>query len=56
MKRIYRAKIIGDRYPTEYHVEASSWGTAANRAVREWQTDKGKGSRTDKLTIVLLRA
>jgi hypothetical protein len=46
----YRVKIIGDRYPTDYTVQASGWATAAGRAVREWQK-RFKGSRTKELSI-----
>jgi hypothetical protein len=48
--KIYRVQISGDRYPTDYTVQASSWGTAISRAVREWQK-KFKGSRTTELKI-----
>lgn len=48
--RNYHVTITGDRYPTDYSVAASGWGTAAARAVRQWQ-QRFKGSRTDTLSI-----
>lgn len=48
--RYYKLTVMADRYPTEYTVKASSWGTAAARGVREWQK-RFKGSRADTLTI-----
>jgi hypothetical protein len=46
----YKITITGDRYPTEYTVEASGWGTAVARAIRQWK-QRFKGSRTDTLSI-----
>lgn len=43
--------IQADRYPTEYNVEANSWHTACNRAVKEWKKSAGKGSRTQELNL-----
>jgi len=48
--KIYRIKIRGDKYPTEYVVQASSWATAVGRAVREWKV-RFKGNRTEELHI-----
>jgi hypothetical protein len=48
--KIYRIKIRGDKYPTEYVVQASGWATAVGRAVREWK-QRFKGSRTEELHI-----
>lgn len=48
--KIYRVKVLADKYPTDYTVQASSWGTAISRAIREWQK-KFKGSRATELTI-----
>ena len=48
--RIYRVRIIADRYPTEYSVNASSWATALARATREWQ-QRFKGNRATQLNI-----
>ena len=53
--KIYRVQITGDKYPTDYTVQASSWGTAINRAVREWQR-KFKGSRTGELKIKAIKS
>lgn len=53
--KIYRVKITGDKYPTEYNVEASGWGTAINRAVREWKK-RFKGSRTKELKIHAIKS
>lgn len=46
----FKATITGDKYPTEYTVEASDWGTATARAVRLWK-QRFKGSRTSTLSI-----
>ena len=48
--KIYRITITADRYPTDYTVQASSWGTAINRAVKEWQK-RFKGSRATELKV-----
>jgi hypothetical protein len=53
--RIYRVKITADKYPTDYTVQASSWGTAVNRATKEWQK-KCKGSRTQELKIHAIKS
>lgn len=53
--KLYRITVTGDKYPTDYNIEASSWATAISRAVREWQKQKGKGSRTDELKVRALR-
>jgi len=52
--KIYRVSITGDKYPTEYTVQASGWGTAANRAIKEWKK-RFKGSKTDKLVVKLFK-
>jgi len=52
----YRIQIIGDKYPKEFLVSASNWGTAAARAIREWKkTSIGKGSRTKELTLKIIK-
>ncbi|MCH7541854.1 hypothetical protein IH981_03745 [Patescibacteria group bacterium] len=48
--KAYRIKITGDKYPTEYTVEASGWSTAIARAIKEWKK-RFKGSRTEELKI-----
>lgn len=48
--KIFRVSITADKYPTEYTVQASSWGTAVNRAVKQWQK-RFSGSRTSELKI-----
>jgi hypothetical protein len=50
MLKHYKATITGDKYPMDFTVEASSWSTAASRAVRLWQK-RFKGSRADTLSI-----
>ena len=47
---VYRVKITADKYPTEYIVNASGWGTAVNRAIKEWKK-RFKGSRPSELRI-----
>ena len=51
--KYYKVTVMADRYPTEYRVEASSWSTAAARALRLWQK-RFKRSRADtvKLSII----
>lgn len=46
----FRVIITGDRYPTEYTVEATGWHTAISRAIKEWK-GRFKGSRTGELRI-----
>ena len=46
----YHVSITGDRYPTEYTVQATGWPTAIARAIREWKK-RFKGSRTTELKI-----
>ena len=53
--RIYRVKITGDRFPTEYTVQASGWGTAISRAIKEWKK-RFKGSRAQELTIKIFKS
>lgn len=53
--RIYRVSIIADRYPTDYNVEASNWGTAVSRAIKEWQK-RFKGCRADQLRIRAIKS
>ena len=52
--RTYRIQITADRYPTEYTVEASSWGTAFNRAIKEW-SKRFKRSRAEELRVRAVR-
>jgi len=52
--KTYKVQITGDRYPTEYIVQASGWATAIARAVREWKI-AFKGSKTQKLRIVAVK-
>lgn len=52
--KTYQATISADRYPTTYIVKATSWGTAANRAIRDWQK-RFKGSRTESLSIKIVK-
>ena len=49
--KAFRVVITADKYPTEYIVEASNWATGIARAIREWAKKKGKGSRTEQITI-----
>lgn len=50
--QIYRVKITGDKYPSDYTVQASGWPTAIARAIKEWKHSRvGKGSRTDEMKI-----
>jgi len=48
--KIYRVKISADKWPTEYTVQATGWGTAINRAIREWKK-KFKGTRASELKV-----
>lgn len=48
--KIYRITISADKFPTDYTVQASGWGTAINRAVKEWQK-RFKGSRATELKV-----
>ena len=53
--KIYRVKITGDRFPTDYNVQASCWATGIARAVREWQK-RFKGNRTEFLNIRAIKS
>ena len=53
--KIYRVSITGDRYPTEYAVQASGWATAASRAIKEWKK-RFKGSRTSELSVKITKS
>lgn len=53
--RLYRVTISADRYPTDYTVQATGWGTALNRAMKEWQK-RFKGSRATALTIKAVKS
>lgn len=48
--RKYRVSITADRYPTNYEVNASGWGTAISRAVRQWKK-RFSGSRATEIKI-----
>lgn len=50
----YRITISGDKWPSDYVVEASGWPTAIARAVRKWKS-ANKGSRTSKLSIQAIK-
>ena len=47
----YRFTISGDRWASDYVVEATNWATGVARAVREWRKKEGKGSRTLQLNV-----
>ena len=53
--KIYRISISGDKWSSDFTVQASGWSTAISRAVREWQK-KNKGSRTEKLSIKAVKS
>lgn len=53
--KTYRIKITGDKWPTEYIVQASNWHTGIARAVKEWHR-KFKGSRTSELKIHAIKS
>ena len=52
--KTFRVTVMADKWPSEYIVQASGWGTAINRAVREWQR-RFKGSRTKELKVRALK-
>ncbi len=47
----FRFTISGDKWATDYVVEATNWATASSRAIRQWRKKEGKGSRTLQLNI-----
>lgn len=53
--KIYSVQIIGDKFPTTYTVEATGWGTAVSRAIKQWKK-RFKGSRTEKLSIIVFKS
>jgi hypothetical protein len=53
--RVYRVMVQGDKYPTEYSVQASNIATAAARGIREWH-ERFKGKRLpDELKVKIIR-
>ena len=50
----YRVIITGEKYPTEYIVQASGWHTGISRAIKEWKK-RFKGSRAEALKIVAVK-
>ena len=52
---LFRITITGDRFPTDYNIEASGWATAIGRAVREWKK-RFKGSRVTELKIRAIKS
>ena len=56
MPQTFRVRVTGDHYPTEYTVEATNWAIAIARAIREWRSKAGKGSRTVELSIKAYKA
>jgi hypothetical protein len=53
--KLYRVTIQADKWPSDYHVQASGWGTAVSRAIREWKK-KFKGSRASEMTIKVYKS
>ena len=53
--RIYRVMVYGDRYPTEYSVQASNIATAAARGIREWGEHFKGRHMPDELKVKIIR-
>lgn len=53
--KVYRITIRANKYPTDYNVQASNWGTAVARAIREWQKEF-KGSKATELHIKAIKS
>lgn len=51
----FRVRVRGDRWETEYTVEASGWPTAIARAIKLWKKSEGKGSRTQELSVKAIK-
>ncbi len=47
----FRFSISGDKWASDFTIQATNWATATARAVREWRKTEGKGSRTLQLNI-----
>lgn len=52
--KIYKVSVAGEKWASDFVVQASGWPTAVARAIREWQK-KNKGSKTEKLTIKAMK-
>ena len=53
--RMYRISIMGDKFPTDFNVEATNWATAVSRAIKQWQK-RFKGSRATMLKIKAIKS
>jgi hypothetical protein len=53
--KIYRVTVTADKWGNDYTIEASGWSTAASRAIREWKKAKGKGSRSETLSVKIIK-
>ena len=51
----YFIRVAGDKWTTEYKVSASNWATAVARGVKEWMKGQGKGSRTEKISVIAFK-
>ena len=53
--KVYRITIRGDKWASDYSVQATNWRAAIGRAISEWQKSAGKRSRTDQLSIKAIK-
>jgi len=52
--RVYRVIIRADKWPEEFAVNASNFGTAVSRAIKEWKK-RFKGAKVNELNIRVLK-
>lgn len=51
----YFVRVSGDKWSTEYKVSASNWATAIARGIKQWMQGQGKGSRTEKISVIAFK-
>ena len=49
--KTYKFTIWGDKWASDYIVQATNWPTATARALKAWRKKDGKGSRTESINI-----
>lgn len=53
--KMYLATIRADKWPSEFYVQGSNFGTALSRAYRQWRK-ANKGTRTSELTVRIIES
>lgn len=50
----YQVTVTGDKYPTDYVVQAGSWNGAAAKGIKEWRK-RFRGSRSTTLSVRIVK-